>query len=109
MSTASQERINAGHSLRILDSKSALDKEVLASLELPDIDEFINNDWRRTFEELLRLLDVNGIPYTRNKSLVRGLDYYNGTCFEVVQSFNDAEQRKAQSTLLAGGRYDYLA
>ena len=83
-SKASQERLEAGHSLRILDSKSEQDQQVLKSLSLPDIDHFIDSDWRDSFEDLLSLLDMSGIPYRRNKNLVRGLDYYNGTCFEIV-------------------------
>ena len=54
---------------------------------------------------------MHGIGYTRNKSLVRGLDYYNGTCFEIKTISEEAEKAlgKSQNTLVAGGRYDYLA
>ena len=54
---------------------------------------------------------MHGIEYTRNKSLVRGLDYYNGTCFEIKTVSDEADKvlGKSQNTLLAGGRYDYLA
>ena len=55
---------------------------------------------------------MNKINYKRNRKLVRGLDYYNGTCFEVKQLSTELESQvlgQAQNTLLAGGRYDYLA
>jgi histidyl-tRNA synthetase len=48
------------------------------------------------------------IPWKRNFKLVRGLDYYNGTSFE-VKAVNSGSLGPSQSTLLAGGRYDYLA
>ena len=55
---------------------------------------------------------MNKINYKRNRKLVRGLDYYNGTCFEIKQLSTELESQvlgQAQNTLLAGGRYDYLA
>jgi len=83
---------------------------VISSLELPDIDEFVEPDQRESFRDLEDLLRLSGIRYKRNPSLVRGLDYYNGTCFEV--KIHSSEQKvlgPSQNTLLAGGRYDYLA
>ena len=47
------------------------------------IDSFIDAAWRQSFAELEQLLSLNEIPYRRNLNLVRGLDYYNGTCFEI--------------------------
>jgi len=58
---------------------------------------------RDQFAELLDLLSLDNITFTRNFTLVRGLDYYNGTCFEVKLG------QGAQNTILAGGRYDHLA
>ena len=82
-SPVSQQRLESGHSLRILDSKSPVDQEVISSLELPDIDDYIEQPWRDMFADLEELLTLNKISYKRNRKLVRGLDYYNGTCFEV--------------------------
>lgn len=48
------------------------------------------------------------IPWQRNPNLVRGLDYYSGTAFE-VKAADSGSLGPSQSTLLAGGRYDYLA
>ena len=79
--------------------------------QLPSIDDFIDQQGQDSFAEILSLLDMHGIGYTRNKSLVRGLDYYNGTCFEIKTISEEAEKvlGKSQNTLVAGGRYDYLA
>jgi len=67
-----------------LDSKSPIDQEVINSLELPQIDEFIADEEINRFDELMKLLEAEGgVTVERNTRLVRGLDYYNGTCFEV--------------------------
>ena len=63
---------------------------------------------RDQFAELLDLLSLDNITFTRNFTLVRGLDYYNGTCFEVKMNPTQSPQG-AQNTILAGGRYDHLA
>lgn len=77
---------------------------------MPSIDEFIDRDWLDTFSDLEELLDVHGIDHTRNPNLVRGLDYYNGTCFEIkLKTKADGVLGESQNTLLAGGRYNYLA
>jgi histidyl-tRNA synthetase len=55
------------------------------------------------FHGLLSALDSLGIPYHLNHRLVRGLDYYTKTVFEVI-----SEDLGAQNALLGGGRYDYL-
>lgn len=55
------------------------------------------------FKRLLELLDREGIPFTMNRQLVRGLDYYNGPVFECV-----AEGLGAQDAVAGGGRYDRL-
>ena len=88
---------------------------MVSSLELPVIDNFIDASWQQSFSELEMLLKLNQIPYRRNPNLVRGLDYYNGTCFEIKMA-NAGDPNGAgsvlgpsQNTVLAGGRYDYLA
>jgi histidyl-tRNA synthetase len=55
------------------------------------------------FDGLKSILDANGVAWTLNPRLVRGLDYYNLTVFEFV-----TDRLGAQGTICAGGRYDYL-
>jgi histidyl-tRNA synthetase len=55
------------------------------------------------FNALKAILDANGVPYTVNPRLVRGMDYYNLTVFEFV-----TDRLGSQGTVCAGGRYDYL-
>lgn len=87
--------------LRILDSKDPKDKSILQGA--PSILEYLSGAAKEHFEELCRSLDLLGIPYTIDPRLVRGLDYYNKTVFEVV-----SENLGAQSTIGGGGRYDGL-
>ena len=87
--------------LRILDSKSPETQAVLAGA--PCLHDYLDDDSRKDFTQLCSLLDSVGVPYTVNKRLVRGLDYYNKTVFEWVT--NDLG---AQGTVCAGGRYDGL-
>ena len=87
--------------LRVLDSKEECDKEVVenAPLYADSWNEF-SKDF---FNKVLRGLDVLGIKYRVNNRLVRGLDYYSHTVFELV-----TDKLGAQGTVLAGGRYDGL-
>ena len=86
--------------LRVLDCK----REDPALLEsLPHSADFLCENCRDHFHGLLTALDSLGIPYHLNHRLVRGLDYYTRTVFEVV-----SEDLGAQNALLGGGRYDYL-
>jgi histidyl-tRNA synthetase len=86
--------------LRVLDCK----REDPALLEsLPHSADFLCESCRDHFHGLLTALDSLGIPYHLNHRLVRGLDYYTRTVFEVV-----SEDLGAQNALLGGGRYDYL-
>lgn len=108
-SESSRKRLEAGHSLRILDSKVELDLEIVSSIDLPSIDHFVDSHYLDTFNDLLELLESENIEVRRNPNLVRGLDYYNGTCFELKLATDSAILGQSQNTLLAGGRYDYLA
>lgn len=82
--------------LKILDK---LDEHPEVNPDLiPTMD--INEKDDKHFQELLSLLDKNNIKYIKNPYLVRGLDYYNSTVFEIKE--------KNGQTILAGGRYDYL-
>ncbi|MEQ9116314.1 MAG: histidine--tRNA ligase [Rickettsiales bacterium] len=87
--------------LRILDSKDSGDKKINQSA--PKLEEHLNKESKRFFEEVLSGLDALGIKYYQNHSMVRGLDYYNHTAFEFI-----TEELGAQGTVLAGGRYDGL-
>ena len=87
--------------LRILDSKDAGDKTLLP--DAPKMDAYLTEHSRTFWAELRRTLDVFGVNYVVNPSIVRGLDYYNHTTFEFVTN-----RLGSQGTVLAGGRYDGL-
>jgi histidyl-tRNA synthetase len=87
--------------LRILDTKNPAMKAVVDSA--PRLIDFLGAQSLAHFDALKAILDANGVPWTLNHRLVRGLDYYNLTVFEFI-----TDQLGAQGTLCAGGRYDYL-
>ncbi len=87
--------------LRILDTKNPAMEAVIESA--PRLIDFLGTDSLAHFDSLTAILDANGIPWTLNHRLVRGLDYYNLTVFEFV-----TDRLGAQGTICAGGRYDYL-
>jgi histidyl-tRNA synthetase len=87
--------------LRILDTKNPAMKAVVESA--PRLIDFLGAQSLAHFEGLKTILDANGIAWTLNHRLVRGLDYYNLTVFEFV-----TDRLGAQGTICAGGRYDYL-
>lgn len=87
--------------LRVLDSKEDCDKAVVA--EAPLYKDSLNEASTNFFNEVLAGLDRLGIKYRINNRLVRGLDYYSHTVFELV-----TDKLGAQGTVLAGGRYDGL-
>lgn len=87
--------------LRILDSKDPKDKELVQGA--PSILTHLNAASQRHFQEVCQLLDHIEIPYEIDDKIVRGLDYYNKTVFEVM-----TEDLGAQNTIGAGGRYDGL-
>lgn len=89
--------------LRILDCK--IDKEHEAMKSIPDINDHLSNDSKVYFKTVLSNLRLLGIEYEVSNKLVRGLDYYSDTVFEVV-SLN--KEMGAQSTIFGGGRYDKL-
>ncbi|MBQ7991687.1 MAG: histidine--tRNA ligase [Solobacterium sp.] len=89
--------------LRILDCKVDHDKECMASA--PKLSEYLNEESRNYFSQVLACLDALGIPYEIDERLVRGLDYYTHTVFEVVSTRPDSG---AQATIFAGGRYDHF-
>lgn len=89
--------------LRILDCKVDHDKECMASA--PRLSEYLNEESRDYFSRVLKCLDTLGIPYEIDERLVRGLDYYTHTVFEVVST---RPESGAQATIFAGGRYDHF-
>lgn len=91
--------------LRLLDCKSEKCRDIF---EKPEVKNLINGDFicpdcHEHFETLKSYLDVLNINYSVNKMLVRGLDYYNGTVFEIKSS-----GLGTQNTICGGGRYDGL-
>ncbi|MCJ8158339.1 histidine--tRNA ligase [Sphingomonas sp. LaA6.9] len=87
--------------LRILDSKDPRDRPIADSA--PGIDQFLTQEAAAFFAQVTSGLDAAGVKWTRNETLVRGLDYYRHTAFEFV-----TDRLGAQGTVLAGGRYDGL-
>jgi histidyl-tRNA synthetase len=96
----SQRRIET-NPLRVLDSK--LEEEQAAILTLPRITDHLCSDCRKHFELLLAGLFMREIAYEVNWRLVRGLDYYTRTTFEIT-----APGLGAQDAICGGGRYDGL-
>ena len=87
--------------LRLLDTKNPAMKKVVDSA--PRLIDFLGEQSMAHFDGLKAVLDANGVAWTLNPRLVRGLDYYNLTVFEFV-----TDRLGAQGTICAGGRYDYL-
>lgn len=87
--------------MRILDSKDEGDRKLVANAPL--IADYYDDEAKRYFDDLLHLLEVMKVKYTISPRLVRGLDYYCHTAFEFTTT-----KLGAQSTVLAGGRYDGL-
>ncbi len=85
--------------LRLLDSKSPKDQEILRGA--PSLLDCLTPEAHQRWESVLHRLIIRGIPFVVDKCLVRGLDYYTHTVFEWVHP-------EAGGALLAGGRYDGL-
>jgi histidyl-tRNA synthetase len=92
----------ARNPLRVLDSKRAEDREVVA--QAPSISEFFSPQAAAHFAAVQEGLALLGIDFVVNQRLVRGLDYYRSTTFEFVSTSLDA----AQTAVGGGGRYDGL-
>ncbi len=100
LSVLSQERLDK-NVLRIFDDKVDGEKDFVK--KAPILWDYLSNEEKVNFNELLKLLDKFKIKYKINNFLVRGLDYYNDIVFEFV---SNSEALGAKSTILAGGRYD---
>ncbi len=89
--------------LRVLDCKVDHDKDFMK--DVPDIKDFLSADAKAYYAMVLSYLERLGIPYIDDSKMVRGLDYYTDTVFEIVST--DASVG-SQSTIFGGGRYDDL-
>ena len=98
LSLLSQERLE-NNPLRILDDK--IDGKLPFVLNAPKIFEFLNNEEKKTFSQILKILDLLKISYKISDTLVRGLDYYTDIVFEFVST-------KDELTIIGGGQYDKL-
>lgn len=96
----SQERLSR-NPLRILDSKDERTQEI--AKDAPSILDYLGSNSQRHFEQVQQLLSDLGIDYELNPRLVRGLDYYTHTAFEI-----QSDDLGAQATVCGGGRYDGL-
>ena len=96
----SQNRINK-NPLRILDSKNTQTKKALENA--PRLFNFISEKSHKRYSDLKKQLEFLQIPYAENFNLVRGLDYYTHTAFEITSG-----SLGSQATVCGGGRYDDL-
>ncbi len=87
--------------LRALDSKDKRDQEQFK--DAPKLYDYLDEESKKYFEDTKKYLELLNIKYVENSKLVRGLDYYSDTVFEIK-----SDKLGAQATVLAGGRYDRL-
>ncbi|MEH1647950.1 histidine--tRNA ligase [Pediococcus pentosaceus] len=90
--------------LRVLDSKDKNDQKIVENA--PEILDFLTEDAQKHFTSVKEELDTLGIDYVVDSSMVRGLDYYNHTIFEIMIA--DSPLGKGDVTICAGGRYNGL-
>jgi histidyl-tRNA synthetase len=100
LSEISQKRLQT-NPMRILDSKEPEDQQLIE--EAPLISDYLNENCLNHFNRVKKLLDLHNVSYKVNPRLVRGLDYYSKTAFELSST-----SVGAQDALGGGGRYDYL-
>ena len=100
LSEISKRRFNT-NPLRILDSKNKKEQAILKNG--PRISDYYTKDDKEHFNEVKTYLKAMNIPFTINSGLVRGLDYYTKTVFEITSN-----ELGSQDALLGGGRYDSL-
>ncbi|MCW8163795.1 histidine--tRNA ligase [Verminephrobacter aporrectodeae subsp. tuberculatae] len=87
--------------LRILDTKNPAMQAIVEAA--PRLLDFLGDASRAHFDAVQSILSANGVAWTVNPRLVRGMDYYNLTVFEFV-----TDRLGSQGTICGGGRYDYL-
>ena len=87
--------------LRALDSKDKGDQEQF--INAPKLYDYLDEESKDYFEKTKKILEQLGVNYVVNDKLVRGLDYYSDTVFEIK-----SDKLGSQATVLGGGRYDRL-
>lgn len=102
LSADSKERLEK-NPLRILDSKNQRDIEIIKDAPVPL--DFLNAESKKYFEDVLKYLEIFDVDYVINNTLVRGLDYYSETVFEVKANIKNFG---AQNIVGGGGRYEAL-
>jgi len=100
LTETSQKRFN-DNPLRILDTKAPHEIKILENA--PNISNYLTNEDQTHFNEVIEYLDILEIQYKLMPRLVRGLDYYTRTTFEITSS-----NLGAQNAICGGGRYDGL-
>lgn len=100
LSETSQKRLET-NPMRILDSKDATDQPIIE--DAPSILDSLNDECQAHFAQVRDGLDALGIPYELTPKLVRGMDYYTQTAFEVTST-----ALGSQDAIAGGGRYDLL-
>jgi histidyl-tRNA synthetase len=100
LSEDSQKRFDK-NILRIFDSKDEGDRHLLK--DAPLLTDYLDNESRESFELVKQLLIQSEIPFEADPHLVRGLDYYTKTTFEILSG-----KVGSQNALCGGGRYDFL-
>ena len=92
--------------LRVLDCKEEKCQRIRS--QAPQMIDHLNEDCKRHFKSVLEFLDETELPYHLDPYLVRGLDYYTKTVFEIFTEESGDEETGSQSALVGGGRYDSL-
>ena len=100
LSPESQKRIDQ-NPMRVLDSKD--ENDIALTAKMPLIVDYLNEECAKHFERVKQLLTLYKIPFTVNGRLVRGLDYYTKTAFEITST-----ELGSHDALAGGGRYDLL-
>lgn len=90
--------------LRVLDSKAPEDQKFV--VDAPSILDYLTPDAKHHFEQAKQFLEALDIPYEVDATMVRGLDYYNHTIFEIMT--NSKSLGQGYTTICAGGRYNGL-
>jgi len=106
LSEISQARLNK-NPLRVLDSKEDSDQPIIQ--DAPQQIDHLCEECKNHFIKVLEYLDELEVPYALNPTIVRGLDYYTRTTFEVTLAEEaESENKNRQTALGGGGRYDKL-
>ncbi|MBU2575990.1 histidine--tRNA ligase [Patescibacteria group bacterium] len=94
------------NTLRLLDCKEPSCRDL--TQEAPQLIDYLDDESKQHFVRVLEYLDESEVPYELNPFIVRGLDYYNRTAFEIMPVFEKAEEDKIPQAIGGGGRYDQL-